>query len=61
MFIAVCDAFVRYRAGVNEDYEPCVGWWLEYKQHKRSCPVWAFHIAKDIAKEKFKDYEYYEF
>jgi len=36
----------KKRAGINEDGEPCVGWWLEYKEHKRSCPVWAFHIEK---------------
>lgn len=37
------DAFVRHRAGINEDNEPCVGWWLEYYEEKRSCPVWAMH------------------
>lgn len=60
VLIAVCDAFVRHRAGVNEDGEPCVGWWLEYKQHKRSCPVWAFHIEKSNT-GLFKGYEYFEF
>jgi len=58
--IAICDAFVRHRAGVNGDNEPCVGWWLEYKEHKRSCPVWAFHI-KGRYEETFKNYEYVEF
>lgn len=56
--IAVCDAFVCHRAGVNEDGEPCVGWWLEYKERKRSCPVWAFHIARPD--EKFKNYMYFK-
>lgn len=36
-------AWVRHRAGINEDHEPVVGWWLEYSQHTRSCPVWEFH------------------
>jgi hypothetical protein len=60
VLIAVCDAYVRHRAGINEDGEPCVGWWLEYKEHKRSCPVWAFHIEKPNA-GLFKNYEYFEF
>jgi hypothetical protein len=38
----ISQAFVRHRAGINEDGEPCVGWWLEYERHDRSCPVWAF-------------------
>jgi hypothetical protein len=54
--VAVCDAYVRHRAGINEDKEPCVGWWLEYKDYGRSCPVWCFHKAKKH--EIFKDYEY---
>ena len=37
------EAFVRYRAGVTEDGEPAVGWWLEYGEHKTSCPVYAMH------------------
>lgn len=44
--LAVGDCWVRHRAGVNEDGEPCVGWWLEYSQHERSCPAWCFHVAK---------------
>lgn len=40
----VSNAFVKWRAGMNEDNEPVVGWWLEYQQRpKGSCPVWAFH------------------
>jgi len=35
--IAVMDAFVRHRIGWNEDNERCCGWWLEYKEHSRSC------------------------
>lgn len=50
-------AFVKWRAGVDEDHEKCVGWWLEYKQREKgSCPVYAFHrkqyhresLAKDL-------------
>lgn len=59
-FIAIGEGFVRHRAGTNEDYEPCVGWWLEYTQHKRSCPVWTFHTTL-IKDETFKDYEYIKF
>ena len=58
-YIAVCEAFVRHRAGINGDNEPCVGWWLEYIEHKRSCAVFAFHTTNN-KNEKFKDYEYYE-
>jgi hypothetical protein len=40
----VSKAFVKWRAGINEDKEPCVGWWLEYSQRKKgSCSVWVFH------------------
>lgn len=49
----VCDAFVRHRAGTNEEKEPQVGWWLENEGYKRSCEVWAFHI-------KSKDHEFDE-
>ena len=39
----VSNAFVKWRAGRNDDNEPCVGWWLEYsKRPKGSCPVFAF-------------------
>ena len=33
-YLAIGDCFVRHRAGMNEDNEPCVGWWLEYVEHK---------------------------
>ena len=35
-------AFVTWRAGVNEDYEPLVAWWIDKTPYKRSCPVWIF-------------------
>ncbi len=57
-YIAVGDGYVRYRAGVNEDYEPCVGWWIEYSEHKRSCPCWVFHVAVDKNETHSKGYEY---
>jgi hypothetical protein len=56
-YIAIGEGFVRHRAGVNEDGEPCVGWWLEYHEHKRSCPAWVFHNAR-TTDEHFKNYEY---
>lgn len=57
-YIAVGDGYVRHRAGVNEDCEPCVGWWLEYSEHKRSCPCWVCHVGAD-KNELFSDrYEY---
>lgn len=34
---------VKWRAGINEDHEPCVGWWFDYNPtDKRSVEVWAF-------------------
>jgi len=59
-YIAFGNGFVRHRAGVSEDGEPCAGWWLEYREHSRSCPCWVFHQAKDPEHDSrvFKDYEY---
>jgi len=37
------EAHIKWRAGVNEDNEPCVGWWFDYSpKEKRSVEVWAF-------------------
>jgi hypothetical protein len=44
--LMVGSSYVRHRAGINADGEPCVGWWIEYKECKRSCPVWVFHRNK---------------
>jgi hypothetical protein len=34
---------VKWRAGINEDNEPVVGWWFDYNPtEKRSVEVWAF-------------------
>jgi len=57
-FIAIGSGYVRHRAGINEDYEPCVGWWLEYEEHKRSCPCWVFHLTPNKEEKFFKGYEY---
>lgn len=59
-YIAVGNGYARHRAGVNEDHEPCVGWWLEYNEYKRSCPCWVFHRTKDKEEWFNKDYEYIE-
>ena len=42
--IYVGNAFVSHHAGVNEDGESVVGWWLEYEEKKTSCPVYAMHL-----------------
>ena len=42
----------------SEDGECCVGWWLEYEEHKRSCPCWVFHVTPNDKEHFFKDYEY---
>lgn len=56
-YICIGDGFVRHRAGVNEDNERCVGWWLEYQEHKRSCPCWVFHISPEYDKGFHNEYE----
>ena len=56
-YICIGDGFVRHRAGVNEDHEPCVGWWLEYKEYKRSCPCWVFHSSTVEDKGFRNEYE----
>lgn len=55
-FICINDGFVRHRAGVNDDGEPCVGWWLEEYPYKTSCPCWVFTVtSKDAKLNDFKD------
>ena len=39
--------FVRHRAGRDDEGERRVCWWLEWKEHKRSCPVFVFHTHHD--------------
>jgi len=42
---------VKWRAGINEDNEPCVGYWFDYSPtEKRSVEVWAFR--QDFGSEK---------
>lgn len=58
-------AWVRHRAGRDEDNERCVCWWLEYKDNGRNCPVWAMHIARKNEVEAYpkhitNNYEYIE-
>lgn len=60
-YVAIGDGFARHRAGINEDNEPCVGWWLEYKEHKRSCPCWVFHTTNNKDETFKEDYEYIDF
>jgi hypothetical protein len=57
-YLAVGDGYVRHRAGVNEEREPCVGWWLEYSKFKRSCSVYIFHTTKNKNETFNEDYEY---
>ena len=47
------EGYVRHRAGINEDNEPCVGWWLEFIKKKRSCPCWVFCTSK-VVKNGYK-------
>lgn len=55
MKVSVTTAFVRHRAGINEDGEPCVGWWLEYEENQRSCPVFAMHCTfEDVTRINHK-------
>lgn len=45
------ESHVKWRAGINEDYEPCVGWWFDDNpKEKRSVKVWAFR--HEYKKEK---------
>jgi hypothetical protein len=54
-YLAISDAFVKHRAGINEQNEPCVGWWIEYEDTGRNCPVFIFRLAND---KHLKGYEY---
>ena len=58
VYLAIGNGYARHRAGRNEDGECCVGWWLEYEEHKRSCPCWVFHVTPNDKEHFFKDYEY---
>lgn len=54
------NGYVWHRAGVNDDNEPCVGWWLEYSEHKRSCSCWVFHSSDDLDQNFHGKYEVFE-
>lgn len=56
-YLFVGHGYTRHRAGVNEDNEPCVGWWLEYEKHKRSCPCWVFHTSDSLDANFHNGYE----
>ena len=58
VFLAIGNGYVRHRAGVNEDGEPCLVWWLEYSEHRCSCPCWVFHVTPNDKEHFFKKYEY---
>lgn len=47
LILVLEQGYVRHRVGRNEDGERCVGWWLEWEEHERSCPCWTFHIHWD--------------
>ena len=57
--IGVCDAFVRHRAGVDEDGVKRVCWWLEYRQEKRSCPVFSIHKKRKNERKQY-GYRYFK-
>lgn len=57
-YIAIGDGYVRHRAGRDEDGECCVGWWLEYEEHNRSCPCWIFHRTTNVNEWRHEKYEY---
>ncbi len=57
-FLAIGSGWVKHRAGVNEDDEPVVGWWLEYKDTGRNCPAFIFHGTNNNEEKFCEDYEY---
>lgn len=59
--IAVGSAWVKHRAGRNEEGEPQVGWWIEYHDSGRNCEAWVFHLpqAGIIESHLEKPYEHY--
>ena len=57
-YIAIGDGYARHRAGISDDGEPCVGWWLEYEEHNRSCPCWVFHRTANKNEKWNEEYKY---
>lgn len=56
-YLKIGDGYVRHRAGRSEDNEPCVCWWLEYEEYKRSCPCWVFHASENNDRGFRNEYE----
>ena len=40
------EGYVRHRVGRNDFGDPCVGWWIEPRKVRRSCPCWIFCMSK---------------
>lgn len=59
-YLFVGHGYVRHRAGVYEDDGPRVGWWLEYEEHKRSCPCWVFHTSDSLDANFHDEYDVIE-
>lgn len=55
-WLLLSDSFVCHRAGINEDNQPTVGWWLEYTKRKRSCPVFAFRAMMSDPSQDTRKY-----
>lgn len=43
-YLLLENGYVRHRAGVTDDGERRVCWWLEDVKNDRSCPCWVLHI-----------------
>ena len=56
-YLYVGNGYVRHRAGVDEDCNPCVCWWLEYAEHKRNCPCFVFHASNLDRQNLHGEYE----
>jgi hypothetical protein len=44
-------SWVTHRAGIDGDGEPSVGWWVDPRPYKRSCPAWIFE-PNEIYRER---------
>lgn len=59
-YLCVMGGFVRWRVGFNEDGEKQIGWWLEYREYERSCPVYVFYIVRGNELERDKGWGAWE-
>jgi hypothetical protein len=57
--IGVTYAYATHRAGMTDDNEPCVGWWLGYTYTKRGRPVYAMHKVRK-GTHVWPEYTYYK-